>query len=31
MPPGVTGLGRGTKKVKDHWSIRLISRARTGD
>jgi len=29
-PPVVTGLGRGTKKVEDHWSIALISRVRTG-
>jgi len=29
MPPVVTGLGRGTKKVEDHWSIGLMSRVRT--
>jgi len=28
-PTVVTGLGRGTKKVEDRWSIRRISKVRT--
>jgi len=28
-PPVATGLGRGTKKVENHWSTGLISRVRS--
>jgi len=28
-PPVATDLGRGTKKVENHWSMGLISRVRT--